>query len=94
MVSNPYFSHYFQRLDQEMYFKVVEKQILEAINTFLEAHNIDTSDFQGRQKAILNNGIIVQGHGKIEVEALAVGKEAQATKEVMQSTAASANSDE
>lgn len=34
-VSFPGFKHYFQRLDKEMYFKVVEKQILEAIEQFL-----------------------------------------------------------
>ncbi|MFL5656661.1 MAG: FHA domain-containing protein [Ktedonobacteraceae bacterium] len=45
----------FQELDEEMYLKVVEKQILETIFNFLEAHQIDTTELRQRQQMILNN---------------------------------------
>ncbi|MCB8944343.1 MAG: hypothetical protein H6658_11385 [Ardenticatenaceae bacterium] len=81
LVSGQNFSHYFQKLDQEKYFKVIEKQILESLNSFLEAHNIDTSDLKARQTTILNSGVIVQGQGKLVAEALAVGGGGQAKVE-------------
>jgi hypothetical protein len=45
----------FQELDEGMYLKVVEKQILETIFNFLEAHQIDTTELRQRQQMILNN---------------------------------------
>jgi hypothetical protein len=75
-LSSTGYHHYFQMLDQEMYTKVFEKQILEALIDFLAAHNIDTSDIRERQNAILNTGLIMQG-GELKTEALAVGSGAQ-----------------
>jgi hypothetical protein len=49
---------FFQRIDERMYFQTVEKQILETICNFLEAHRIDTTEFRERQQMILNNGTI------------------------------------
>ena len=46
---------FFQEIDQQMYLKVVEKQILETVCNFLEKHQIDTDEFMRRQQTILNN---------------------------------------
>jgi hypothetical protein len=75
--SSPVYQHYFQMLDQEMYIKILDRQLLETLTTFLDEHNIDTSDIKERQTAILNTGLIVQG-GEVKAEALAVGSSAQA----------------
>lgn len=72
------YDHYFQKLDKEMYIKVIDKQIIEAITDFLEKHNIDISDIKERKTTILNSGIIVQG-GEIKAQALAVGSESKAS---------------
>jgi hypothetical protein len=82
-MSSHRFVHYFQRLDREMYVKILEREILDTIITFLEDHNIDTSDIRERQTTITNSGIIVQG-GDIEAQSLAVGAEARATYTVQQ----------
>ncbi|MDJ1185871.1 hypothetical protein [Roseofilum casamattae] len=74
--SNRY-GHYFQRLDKEMYFKVVERQIFDSTREFLDAHNIDTSELQQRQEILVNNGIIA---GNVEAENMAVGLGANVMK--------------
>jgi hypothetical protein len=76
-VSSPRFVHYFQRLDREMYVKILEREILDTIVEFLDDHNIDTSEIKDRQTTIMNQGIIVQG-GDVEAQSLAVGAGAQA----------------
>jgi hypothetical protein len=48
---------FFQKLDEQMYLKVVEKQILQTISEFLEAHNIDTSELSQREQTILNSNV-------------------------------------
>lgn len=67
------YRRYFQKLDKEMYVKILERQILDSILTFLESRNIDTSDLKERQTTILNSGVIVSG-GSITAESLAVGR--------------------
>ena len=52
---------FFQKLDEEMYLKVIEKQILETIINFLNAHQIDTTELRQRQETILNNNTIFNG---------------------------------
>jgi hypothetical protein len=76
--SGPVYQHYFQMLDQEMYIKILDRQLLETLTTFLDEHHIDTSDVKERQTTILNSGLIVQG-GEVKAEALAVGSSAQAS---------------
>jgi hypothetical protein len=76
--SSPNFDHYFQKLDSEMFQKIIERQMLNGLIEFLDDHGIDTSDLKERETAILNNGVIVTG-GSIRAESLAVGKGAQAT---------------
>lgn len=70
------FAHYFQKLDQEMYLKLLEKQIFDSIVTFLNARKIDTSDLRSQQSVIINSGVIV--HGGLTADVLAVGKKAKA----------------
>lgn len=75
------YTRYFQRLDQEMYVKIIERTILDTIVDFLDAHNINTSDLKERRTTILNSGVIIQG-GNLEAQNLAVGSNAQATQTV------------
>ncbi len=70
------YRRYFQQLDRDMIGKIVERQILDSIVEFLEKRNIDTSEVQERQTAILNNGLIISG-GTVQAESVAVGSEAQ-----------------
>jgi hypothetical protein len=74
---SPDYRRYFQKLDREMYSKIVEKRILDSIIEFLDEHNIDTSDLKDRQTSILNYGVILSG-GSIKAESLAVGTGARA----------------
>ncbi len=69
--SNAY-RRYFQRLDKEMYLKVLEKNILDSILTFLEEHDVDVSELKQRQTMILNQGVILSG-GNMTTENLSVG---------------------
>ena len=71
------FRHYFQMLDKVMYVKLVEQQIFEAVISFLDARNIDTSDLKERQTTVLNNGVVVSG-GQINAQSMAVGTGAKA----------------
>jgi hypothetical protein len=66
------YTQYFQRLDEQMYLKVVERNLLDAIIDFLDVRNIDTSDLRERQTTILNSGVIVSG-GSVQANNLAVG---------------------
>jgi hypothetical protein len=70
------YQRYFQKLDKEMYMKILERKILDGIIEFLDMRNIDTSDLKERQTTILNSGGIVSG-GSIPTENLAVGERAR-----------------
>jgi|GEM_PF-236930 len=77
-ISTHQFEHYFQRIDNEMYVKIIQKELLDTLVRFLDMHNIDTSDLKERQTTILNNGILVQ-RGDVRAETMAVGVGAQAS---------------
>lgn len=85
------YSHYFQKLDKEMYLKLVERQILDSIINFLDAHNIDTSELRARQDTILNNGVIVTG-GSVEAQNFTVGERAKSVMNNMTQTVSSVTS--
>jgi hypothetical protein len=70
------YRRYFQRLDSEMTTKIVERQLLDSIARFLREHQVDTSELQERQTAILNYGLIVSG-GTMTAQSVAVGQNAQ-----------------
>ncbi|MFL6139242.1 MAG: zinc ribbon domain-containing protein [Frankiaceae bacterium] len=78
LVSDRSFRRYFQRLDKELYVKVVEERVLDAIIDFLEARDIDAGELQQRSNTILNNGVMVSGSGQLHTGNLAVGEGATA----------------
>ncbi len=67
------YTQYFQRLDKEMFAKVIERQLLDSIFVFLDSKHIDTSDFKEQRQTILNNGVIVSG-GSLTAENLIAGQ--------------------
>jgi hypothetical protein len=78
LASDRKYQRYFQLLDKDMYAKVVERRIFEALVEFFELHGIATDDLVARQLTILNNGVLVSGQGKVEAGSLAVGEGARA----------------
>lgn len=70
------YTQYFQKLDKEMYLRLIDRQIIDSLVDFLDSKNIDTSDLKEKQTAISNNGIIVSG-GSIEATNIAVGENAK-----------------
>lgn len=68
---------YFDRLDADMHLKIIERQILESTVEFLDAKNIDTTEFKKQQTTILSSGLIMTG-GALYAESLAVGDHAKA----------------
>lgn len=54
---------YFQALDVFRHSKVIERQLLAAIEAFLKEKKVDTSEFSQRAEAILNNGVLNTGSG-------------------------------
>lgn len=73
--------HYFQKTDGDFYNKLFEREVLDTLVEFLDAHGIDTSDLKERQTTILNSGVIVQG-GDVKAENLSVGAGSTAIKKV------------
>lgn len=71
------YRQYFQKLDKDMYVKVIELHLLESLIAFLDEHNIDTTEFNEQRQTILNNGVIVSG-GSLSAENLAVGEKSRA----------------
>lgn len=75
-MSQEEYQRFFQKLDQEMYLKIIERRIVDSLSNFLASKNIDTSDFKDARSTILNHGIIVDG-GSLQAENIAVGKRAK-----------------
>ena len=73
------YARYFQLADSDSYQKTLEKEILDSLVDYLDAHGIDTSDLRDRQATILNQGVIVQ-NGNINAETMAVGQRAQSVQ--------------
>jgi hypothetical protein len=71
------YRQYFQRLDRELFVKVIEREVFDGIVGFLDAHGIDTSELKQRETTVLNNGVIVTG-GSIQAQTMAVGERARA----------------
>jgi hypothetical protein len=68
-----HYARYFQRLDKEMYGKLLERTILDAIVEVLDAHDVDTSELADRRSTIINHGLMVGGSVKAENVAVGVG---------------------
>jgi len=79
--SSGFYRRYFQKLDSELYKKVLERQIFDTIIRFLDARNIETADLKERQTTVLNSGVIVSGSGTIQAETFAVGSHSTAKSE-------------
>jgi hypothetical protein len=63
---------WFQALDREMYLKVIDRCLLDALIAFLDDKGVDTSDLRERQTTILNSGVIMTG-GSIHGTSIAMG---------------------
>lgn len=72
------YHQYFQKLDREMYGKVIEGQLLDAIVDFLDDHDIDTSELKQRGATVLNNGVMVTG-GSFSAGSVAAGSKSRAS---------------
>lgn len=72
------YRRHFQFIDRDMFAKILEREILDAIVEFLDDHDIDTSDLEERQATVLNNGVIVTG-GALSAQSLAVGQQARSS---------------
>jgi hypothetical protein len=68
------YRRYFQKLDKEMYTKILESQILDCIVHFLDERNIDTSELKEAQTRIINSGIIVSGGSSVTADTVAAGR--------------------
>lgn len=78
---------YFQRIDREMYGKVLERQLLATVCSYLEARDIDTSELVERQSTILNTGVILAGTS-IQGENVVLGKSIKAAFKSLRSARA------
>jgi hypothetical protein len=78
--SSPVYQRYFQKLDKEMYVKILQQQIIDVIVNFLDARGIDTTELKERQTSIVNSGVIVSGDLSVQGENVAFGSQAQAVK--------------
>lgn len=67
------YRRYFQRLDKEMYDKVLERTVLDSIVETLGQHGVDTAEIAERRATIINNGIMMAKEGSITANNLAVG---------------------
>ncbi|NJM73317.1 MAG: hypothetical protein HC862_26100 [Scytonema sp. RU_4_4] len=72
------YTQYFQNLDTQMYYKIINQQIIDSLCEFLESKNIDISDLKEKSKVIFNSGVIVSGSSSINTQNLAVGDQSQA----------------
>ncbi|MFF2082099.1 zinc finger Ran-binding domain-containing protein [Kitasatospora sp. NPDC058162] len=76
--SDQLYYRYYQKVDREMYTKVVSRRVLDGLVEFLEAHDIDTSELRERQTTIYNNGLYVGANANVSVSqsAVAAGRNA------------------
>jgi hypothetical protein len=67
------YRRYFQRLDKEMYDKVLERTVLDAIVEILDQHGVDTAEIAERRSTIINNGIMMSKESSLNAGNVAVG---------------------
>jgi hypothetical protein len=68
------YRRFFQRVDKEMYVKMLERIVLDKIIDVLSAHGINTSIIDESRATIINNGVM--SGGSVTAENLAVGSNA------------------
>jgi len=69
------YRRFFQRVDKEMYVKLLERLVLDKIIDVLSKHGIDTSSIDETRATIINNGVMTGG-GSVAAQNLAVGANA------------------
>jgi hypothetical protein len=74
-VRSTHYRRFFQRVDKEMYVKVLERVVLDKIIEVLSAHGIDTSPIDETRATIINHGVMTGG-GSVTAQNLAVGSSA------------------
>lgn len=82
------YHRYFQRVDRQMYVKLVEQELFDVLADFLEEHGISSDDLRARVSIIQNNGIMVTG-GQLNAGAVSAGTMSRAMNAVKQSAPAS-----
>jgi hypothetical protein len=86
-VGSTEYQRYFQKLDKEMYLKILEQQIIDATVRFLDGKGIETTQMKERRTTILNSGVIVSGTMSVQGDTVAVGGQARAEKRETSRTA-------
>jgi hypothetical protein len=71
------FRRYFQQVDHDLHKKLIDRQVLDSIMEFLDAHDIDISQFEEQRMTILNHGLLISG-GQLNAGSVAVGEGARA----------------
>jgi hypothetical protein len=66
-------SSYFQYQDITQHSKIVERQLIAAVDGYLRELGVDSSEFVQRTTAILNNGVINAGPGTVNIDQSAIG---------------------
>jgi len=74
--SDTRYHRYFQQLDREMYAKLAERRVMDALAEFMAEHNIDTGELSERQTVIMNHGVYVTGQGRLDAQSVAAGPNA------------------
>jgi hypothetical protein len=77
LAQSRHYRRYFQQVDRDLSTKFIDRQVLDTIVDFLDAHNVDTSQFAEQRSMILNNGLLVSG-GEFKAGSVAVGEQARA----------------
>ena len=79
------YERYFQKLDKELYFKLIQQKLIDSITESLESRGISTEAIKERGTQILNSGVIVTG-GKMKTETLNVGTIKNITQKFLKKT--------
>ncbi|HEX3434182.1 MAG TPA: hypothetical protein VHT25_08995 [Solirubrobacteraceae bacterium] len=87
-VRSSHYRRYFQRLDKEMYVKMLERAALDTVVDILDNHGVDTAEIAERRSTIINNGIMMPG-GSLQAGNVAVGTKASIGERVRAAAGAS-----
>jgi len=77
LAQSDHYRKYFQRLDYSLNAKLIDRQLLDTIMTFLDEHDIDISQFEEQRTTILNEGLLISG-GQVSAGSIAVGEQSRA----------------
>ena len=73
--AQPRYEKYFQILDRDMYFKIVQQRLIDSITESLESRNISTDALKDRGTTIMNEGVMITG-GNLKADSMAIGSNA------------------